>query len=75
MILLPIYNFQVVNQYQDQDGRVLSEPFYQLPTRDELPDYYEIIRRPVDIYKIEQRIEGEKYKDMDALEKVCSCYS
>jgi SWI/SNF-related matrix-associated actin-dependent regulator of chromatin subfamily A protein 2/4 len=60
---------EVVNQYQDQDGRVLSEPFYQLPTRDELPDYYEIIRRPVDIYKIEQRIEGEKYKDMDALEK------
>jgi len=60
---------EVVNQYQDADGRVLSEPFYQLPTRDELPDYYEIIRRPVDIQKIESRIEGEKYKDMDALEK------
>eukprot|EP00088_Acartia_fossae_P015248 TRINITY_DN18323_c0_g1_i1.p1 TRINITY_DN18323_c0_g1~~TRINITY_DN18323_c0_g1_i1.p1 ORF type:complete len:1190 (+),score=494.76 TRINITY_DN18323_c0_g1_i1:54-3572(+) len=60
---------EVVNQYQDADGRVLSEPFYQLPTRDELPDYYEIIRRPVDIFKIEQRIEAEKYKDMDALEK------
>jgi len=60
---------EVVNQYQDQDSRVLSEPFYQLPSRDELPDYYEIIRRPVDIYKIEQRIEAEKYKDMDALEK------
>ena len=61
---------EVVNQYQDADGRVLSEPFYQLPTRDELPDYYEIIRRPVDIQKIENRIESEKYKDMDALEKV-----
>ena len=60
----------VVNQYQDQDGRVLSEPFYQLPTRKELPDYYEIIKRPVDIAKIEQRIESEKYDDFDALEKV-----
>jgi len=60
---------EVVNQYQDADGRVLSEPFYQLPTRDELPDYYEIIRRPVDINKMETRIEADKYKDMDALEK------
>ncbi len=61
---------EVVNQYQDADGRVLSEPFYQLPTRKELPDYYEIIKRPVDIAKIEQRIESEKYEDFDAMEKV-----
>jgi len=60
---------EVVNQYQDADGRVLSQPFYQLPTRDELPDYYDIIKRPVDIAKIETRIENEKYKDLDSLEK------
>jgi len=59
----------VVNQYQDADGRVLSEPFYQLPSRKELPDYYEIIKRPVDIAKIEQRIENDKYEDLDAIEK------
>jgi SWI/SNF-related matrix-associated actin-dependent regulator of chromatin subfamily A protein 2/4 len=34
----------VVVEYQDADGRVLSEPFYKLPSRKELPDYYEIIR-------------------------------
>ena len=61
---------EVVNQYQDSDGRVLSEPFYQLPTRKELPDYYEIIKRPVDIAKIEQRIDNEKYEDLDAMERV-----
>jgi len=60
---------EVVNQYQDADGRVLSEPFYQLPSRKELPDYYEIIKRPVDIAKIEQRIENDKYEDLDAIEK------
>jgi len=60
---------EVVNQYQDADGRILSEPFYQLPGRDELPDYYEIIRRPVDINKMEARIDSDKYKDMDGLEK------
>ena len=37
--------------YSDRSGRVLSEPFLQLPTRRELPDYYEIIKRPIDLKK------------------------
>jgi len=60
---------EVVMQYKDSDGRILSEPFYKLPSRKELPDYYEIIRKPVDIAKIQQRIEEDKYEDMDALER------
>merc|ERR1711997_645526 len=60
---------EAVMQYEDSDGRVLSEPFYKLPSRKELPDYYEIIRRPVDIAKIQQRIDDDKYDEMDALEK------
>merc|ERR1712024_380333 len=53
----------------DSDGRILSEPFYKLPSRKELPDYYEVIRKPVDIAKIQKRIDEEYYEDMDALEK------
>merc|ERR1712168_1123190 len=60
---------EVVMQYEDSDGRVLSEPFYKLPSKKELPDYYEIIRKPVDIAKIQQRIEEDRYEDMDALER------
>merc|ERR1712029_403078 len=55
--------------YEASDGRILSEPFYKLPSRKELPDYYEVIRKPVDIAKIQKRIDDEKYEDMDALEK------
>ena len=33
---------EVVMQYEDRDGRILSEPFYKLPSRKELPDYYEV---------------------------------
>merc|ERR1712045_931647 len=55
--------------YEDSDGRILSEPFYKLPSRKELPDYYEVIRKPVDIAKIQKRIDDDKYDDMDALEK------
>lgn len=51
---------EIVIKYQDQDGRVLSEPFMKLPSKKELPDYYEVIRRPVDINKILGKIESEK---------------
>ena len=34
---------EVVMQYEDRDGRILSEPFYKLPSRKELPDYYEVM--------------------------------
>merc|ERR1711860_439739 len=60
---------EAVVGYEDSDGRILSEPFYKLPSRKELPDYYEIIRKPVDIAKIQQRIEEDRYEDMDALER------
>lgn len=58
-----------VIKYTNEDGRLLSEPFMKLPSRQRLPDYYEIIKRPVDIKKIMQRIEDCKYGDMDDLEK------
>ena len=51
---------EVVIKYEDQDGRILSEPFLKLPSKKELPDYYEIIKKPVDIRKIQSKIEDEK---------------
>jgi SWI/SNF-related matrix-associated actin-dependent regulator of chromatin subfamily A member 2/4 len=35
------------------DDRVLSDPFGVLPSKKELPDYYEVIRKPVDFNKIQ----------------------
>lgn len=53
---------EIVINYEDQDNRILSEPFMKLPSKKELPDYYEVIRRPVDISKILGKIEEEKVK-------------
>lgn len=58
-----------VIKYTNDDGRVLSEPFMKLPSRKSLPDYYKIIKRPVDIKKILQRIDHNKYGDLDDLQK------
>lgn len=60
---------RMVCKHTDADGRVLSEPFMKLPSRRELPDYYDVIKRPLDIKKIIQRIEDAKYVDFADLEK------
>ena len=44
--------FNRVLCYICSDGRMLSEPFLHLPSRRELPEYYDIIKRPVDFKKI-----------------------
>ena len=58
----------IVMKYEIE-GRILSEPFMKLPSRRELPDYYEVIKKPLDIKKILTRIEEAKYADFADLEK------
>ncbi|EEB18949.1 conserved hypothetical protein [Pediculus humanus corporis] len=41
----------------------------KLPSKNKLPDYYDIIKKPLDIKKIFNRIEDGKYSDFDDLEK------
>ncbi|XP_048098671.1 probable global transcription activator SNF2L2 isoform X3 [Alosa alosa] len=50
-------------------GRQLSEVFVQLPSRKELPEYYELIRKPVDFKKIKERVRSHKYRSVSDLEK------
>lgn len=58
----------VVIHYKDSDGRVLSEAFKHLPSKRELPDYYEVIKKPVDFQKIKNRIKDHRYRCIDDLE-------
>uniref|UniRef100_A0A673NBQ0 Transcription activator BRG1 n=1 Tax=Sinocyclocheilus rhinocerous TaxID=307959 RepID=A0A673NBQ0_9TELE len=58
-----------VIKYKDGNGRQLSEVFVQLPSRKELPEYYELIRKPVDFRKIKERIKSHKYRTLNDLEK------
>lgn len=54
----------VVNYTDSTDGRLLSEPFMKLPSRRELPDYYEKIKKPLTINKLLQKIEDGKVQDL-----------
>lgn len=58
----------IVIHYKDSDQRVLSEAFMHLPSKRELPDYYEVIKKPVDLQKIKNRIKEHRYRSLDDLE-------
>uniref|UniRef100_A0A8C7F649 SWI/SNF related BAF chromatin remodeling complex subunit ATPase 2 n=1 Tax=Oncorhynchus kisutch TaxID=8019 RepID=A0A8C7F649_ONCKI len=58
----------VIN-YRDRSNRQLSEVFVQLPSRKELPEYYELIRKPVDFKKIKERVRSHKFRSVSDLEK------
>ncbi|XP_028830250.1 transcription activator BRG1 isoform X2 [Denticeps clupeoides] len=59
-----------VIKYKDSTtGRQLSEVFIQLPSRKELPEYYELIRKPVDFRKIKEKIRSHRYRSLNDLER------
>lgn len=42
-----------------------SWPFAQPVNREEVPDYYEVIKEPMDLSTMEQKLEADKYSTMD----------
>lgn len=58
----------VIDFKDDADDRILSEPFMKLPPRRDLPDYYEVIKKPMDIVKIKNKIREHRYRSLDDLE-------
>ncbi|KAL4236408.1 Transcription activator BRG1 [Mactra antiquata] len=58
----------IVLNYKDSDGRMLSAAFEKLPSKKDLPEYYEIITNPLDFKKIKKRIKDHKYRCLEDLE-------
>ena len=44
--------WELVVSYKDEAGRSVSDIFMMLPTKRELPEYYQIIKKPIDLKKI-----------------------
>ncbi|XP_010178741.1 PREDICTED: protein polybromo-1-like, partial [Mesitornis unicolor] len=50
-------------------GRLISELFQKLPSKVQYPDYYAIIKEPIDLKTIAQRIQNGTYKSIHAMAK------
>ncbi|KAL5967885.1 Protein polybromo-1 [Taenia solium] len=57
--------FQAVREYRDPMGRQLSTPFLRLPSKTELPAYYEFIKRPIEMQEIAKFLLQGGYTDFE----------
>ncbi|KAK6728994.1 hypothetical protein RB195_006197 [Necator americanus] len=53
--------YSMVRDAADTDGRKLAGAFIKLPTKEEYPDYYEVIKKPMDLQRIHQRLQAHGY--------------
>ncbi|XP_059161313.1 protein polybromo-1-like isoform X4 [Physella acuta] len=57
--------YESVRDYQDRAGRALSSPFIKLPNKNDYPDYYEVIKRPIDMLRIQQKMMSSQYESVE----------
>ncbi|XP_078802847.1 polybromo 1, like isoform X2 [Oryzias latipes] len=60
---------EVIVSHTDSSGRLVSELFQKLPSKVQYPDYYAIIKEPIDLRMIAQRIQIGHYKSISAMTK------
>uniref|UniRef100_A0A8R1HJA9 Protein polybromo-1 n=3 Tax=Caenorhabditis japonica TaxID=281687 RepID=A0A8R1HJA9_CAEJA len=46
---------------EEGTNRVLAINFMRLPTKEDLPSYYEVIKKPMDMLRIKQKLENRQY--------------
>lgn len=54
-----------VKEYKDPKGRQLAIIFMKLPNAKEFPDYYEVIKKPVDLDKIATKLRTNSYNSLE----------
>ncbi|XP_049589514.1 protein polybromo-1 isoform X3 [Syngnathus scovelli] len=55
--------------YAEPSGRLVSDLFQRLPSKVQYPDYYAIIKEPIDLKLIAQKIQMGHYRSVNAMAK------
>uniref|UniRef100_A0A8C2XLA7 Protein polybromo-1 n=1 Tax=Cyclopterus lumpus TaxID=8103 RepID=A0A8C2XLA7_CYCLU len=58
-----------VVSYTEPTGRLVSELFQKLPSKMQYPDYYAIIKEPIDLKIVAQKIQLSNYRSVSAMAK------
>ena len=60
--------FDIICSYQDPTQRYLALVFYLLPSAKAYPDYYEVIKKPIDLKTIASKIKTFAYQNLKQIE-------
>ncbi|KAF2750793.1 Bromodomain-containing protein [Sporormia fimetaria CBS 119925] len=56
---------------KDKTGRPIATHFLELPDKNELPDYYDVIKLPISIQTMEDKLKAHGYATLGQLESDC----
>ena len=59
--------FSFIRYYKTNKGDALAEPFLSLPSKRELPDYYQSIAQPISLNIIRKKLKNSEYTETSAL--------
>lgn len=57
--------YNSIKDYTDITGRYLCGIFQKLPSKTDYPDYYSLIKRPIDMAKISTKVHAEQYSTLE----------
>ncbi|XP_054877286.1 protein polybromo-1 isoform X2 [Poeciliopsis prolifica] len=65
----PIFQlYEAVRGARNSQGQLISEPFLQLPSRKDYPDYYQQINQPVCLHQIKNKMKNNEYESIEHID-------
>ncbi|CAL8338803.1 unnamed protein product [Merluccius merluccius] len=65
----PIFQlYEAVRGGRNSQGQLISEPFLQLPSRKDYPDYYQQINQPICLHQIRNKMKSNEYDSVEHLD-------
>ncbi|XP_011612227.1 protein polybromo-1-like [Takifugu rubripes] len=65
----PIFQlYEAVRGARNNQGQLFSEPFQQLPSRREYPDYYQQIKQPIALQQIRAKMKNNEYESLEQID-------
>ncbi|XP_072845863.2 protein polybromo-1 isoform X4 [Pogona vitticeps] len=65
----PLYQlYDTVRNCRNNQGQLIAEPFFHLPSKKKYPDYYQQIKTPISLQQIRTKLKNHEYETLDHLE-------